>query len=47
MNPTDKPRQPDEPDYATGWNYCPYCDEAVQPPALYCCEEHEEGRSIG
>lgn len=29
-----------------GWNYCPYCGEAVQAPALYCCEEHEEGRSM-
>jgi len=29
-----------------GWNACLYCGEAIEAPALYCCEEHEEGRSM-
>ena len=29
-----------------GWNECLYCGEAVQAPALYCCEEHAEGRRM-
>jgi hypothetical protein len=29
-----------------GWNECLYCGEAVRAPALYCSEEHAEGRSM-
>lgn len=29
-----------------GYTVCPYCGEPVKLPGLYCCEEHEEGRSL-
>ena len=28
------------------YNECLYCGEPVAAPALYCCEEHEEHRSL-
>jgi hypothetical protein len=30
----------------TEYNECLYCGEPVEAPAQYCCEEHEEHRSI-
>jgi hypothetical protein len=38
--------EPDEHCIPSGYNQCLYCGEPVEAPALYCCEEHEEGRSM-
>lgn len=45
-NIPDTRLEPDEYCIPSGWNQCPYCGEPVEAPELYCCEEHEEGRSI-
>lgn len=43
-------RDNDEYDLLEAWpesyNECLYCGEPVKAPAMFCCEEHEEGRGI-
>lgn len=36
----------DDDEMPSSYNECLYCGEPMLAPALYCCEEHEEHRSL-